>query len=82
MTGSIKMDILLRRNLPIELVEIICRMVHEKYMYDICEEIKYSIVWIQIKSGEKSFLIGNLRKNIYYPLLDYQMINHKKSIYI
>ena len=76
------MDILLRRNLPIELVEIICRMVHEKYMYEICEEIKYSIVWIQVKSGERSFLIGNLRKNNYYPLLHYESIVRKEAIYI
>jgi hypothetical protein len=68
------MDYVLSSNLPPELVDDICRRVHESYMRDICNEIKYNIVWVRLKNEMPSFLIGTLKSNTYYPLLDFDNI--------
>ena len=64
------MDYVLSRKLPEELVDIICRDVHRRYMKDICNEIKYNIVWIRLINEMPSFLIGTFRHNQYNALLD------------
>ena len=68
------MDYVLSSKLPEELVDIICRDVHRRYMKDICNEIKYNIVWIRLKNEMPSFLIGTFRHNQYYALLDFDNI--------
>ena len=68
------MDYVLSRRLPVELVDIICRDVHRRYMKDICNEIKYNIVWIRLRNEMPSFLIGTFKYNRYYPLLDFDNI--------
>ena len=68
------MDYVLSQRLPEELVDIICRDVHRRYMKDICNEINYNIVWIRLKNEMPSFLIGTFKYNRYYPLLDFDNI--------
>ena len=68
------MDYVLSQRLPEELVDIICRDVHRRYMKDICNEIKYNIVWIRLKNEMPSFLVGTFKYNRYYPLLDFDNI--------
>lgn len=68
------MDYVLSQRLPEELVDIICRDVHRRYMKDICNEIKYNIVWIRLKNEMPSFLVGTFKFNRYYPLLDFDNI--------
>ena len=69
-----KMEKMLSDRLPPELVDIICRDVHRRYMKDICNEIKYNIVWIRMKNEMPSFLIGRYNNNQYYALIDYDSI--------
>ena len=66
------MDDLLRRNLPIELVEIIMRQVHKSYMNDLCIEIINNVVWVRTKANQYSFLIGKTQNNPYYVLRIYE----------
>jgi|TARA_R110002073_G_scaffold235804_2_gene397025 hypothetical protein len=68
------MDYVLSQRLPAELVDIICRDVHRRYMKDICNQIKFNIVWIRLKNEMPSFLIGTFKNNQYYALLDYDNI--------
>ncbi len=47
---------ILEKNLPSELVHIICKMIHNTYMKTICEILNHKIVWV--KSNNKiSYLI-------------------------
>jgi hypothetical protein len=62
------MDAVLRSNLPIELVEIIMRDVHNLYMKDLCDEITNNVVWVRTKEGEYSFLIGKTANNPFHVL--------------
>lgn len=62
------MDAVLRANLPIELVEIIMKDVHNRYMKDLCVEITSNVVWVRTKEGEYSFLIGKTANNPFYVL--------------
>ena len=62
------MDYVLRSSLPIELVEIIMKDVHNRYMKDLCTEIKNNVVWIRTKDGQYSFLIGKTVNNPFYLL--------------
>ena len=62
------MDHLLRSNLPIELVEIIMKNVHNRYMKELCNEINFNVVWVRTKEGEYSFLVGKTQNNPYYLL--------------
>ena len=68
------MDYVLSQRLPAELVDIICRDAHRRYMKDICNQIKFNIVWIRLKNEMPSFLIGTFKNNQYYALLDYDNI--------
>jgi len=62
------MDYVLRSALPLELVEIIMKDVHNRYMKDLCIEIECNVVWVRTKEGESSFLIGKTENNPYYVL--------------
>jgi len=62
------MDYVLRSALPLELVEIIMKDVHNRYMNDLCCEIESNVVWVRTKEGEFSFLVGKTQNNPYYVL--------------
>lgn len=61
------MDLVLRSHLPIELVEIIMRMVHELNYIDVRHQLIYCITWIHYEN-EYSYIISNNFN--YYHLLD------------
>lgn len=75
------MDYVLSKNLPPELVDIICRDVHRRYMKDVCNEIQYNIVWILTKQYKRSFLIGSFKTNQYYALLHYDSMIKQSVMY-
>ena len=52
---------------PPEIVDIIAYKLHRMYMKDLIVEINYTVVWIQLKNGKRSFLTG---KSNYYSVLD------------
>lgn len=58
----------LDRYLPVELSDKIYRMVHDEYMADLLNEIKYNVVWIKCPDGSCSFLVGKTSNNPYYVL--------------
>lgn len=61
--------------MPNEILDIIYKKLHNLYMLDICNEISYCIVWIRLKTGEYSFLVGNYKKNYYNSLsIDFKKI--------
>ena len=62
------MDAMLHNNLPPELVEIIMKDVHNRYMKDLCVEIMNNVVWIRTKDLSYSFLIGKTSNNPFYLL--------------
>ena len=68
------MDAMLHNNLPPELVEIIMKDVHRRYMKDLCVEIINNVVWIKIpcpwrtKEKSYSFYIGKTSNNPFYLL--------------
>jgi len=72
-----KMDFILRKNLPIELVENIMRDVHTRYMKELEKEIQHNVVWIRTNQGEYSFLIGKTTSYPYYLLRDNISANFK-----
>jgi len=71
------MDFILRKNLPIELVEKIMKNIHNRYMLELGTEIKNNVVWIRTGEGEFSFLIGKTSNNPYYVLRDNVSANFK-----
>ena len=75
------MECVLSKNLPPELVDIICKDIHKMYMKDICDEIKFNIVWILTKQYKRSFLIGSFKTNTYYALLHYDSIIKQSVMY-
>ena len=62
------MNAVLNNNLPPELVEIIMKEVHRRYMIDLAVEINNNIVWIRTKDQQYSFLIGKTSNNPFYLL--------------
>jgi len=52
--------------LPLELINIIYKMLHKLYMKEIRNEIDYCLTWVRLKNGKYSFLIG---RNNYYRVL-------------
>lgn len=52
--------------LPLELINIIYKILHKLYMKEIRNEIDYCLTWVRLKNGKYSFLIG---KNSYYRVL-------------
>lgn len=61
------MDIVLRQLLPLELVEIIMKMVHQLNMMDVHYILKNNLVWIY--SNDKFSYIISENLNYYAPLL-------------
>lgn len=62
------MDMVLRERLPLELVEIVMKYVHEMNMRDIHRIIKTNLVWIHTKQEGFTYLISE-NVNYYAPLL-------------
>lgn len=52
---------------PPEIVDIIAYKLHRMYMKDIMFELHYTVVWVQLGNGRRSFLTG---KGNYYSVLD------------
>ena len=71
------MDFILRKNLPNELVHIIMKNVHNRYMVDLINEIENNVVWIRTGEGEFSFLVGKTSNNPYYVLRENLSQNFK-----
>jgi len=66
------MDIVLRKKLPLEIVEIIMKMVHRMNMEDVNFQIKYCITWVRYQN-ELSFITSNNFN--YYRLLEIEELN-------
>jgi len=64
------MDFVLTSNLPIEIVDIIAKDIHQRYMYDLIPEIENNVTWVRTKRGEYSFLIGATANNPYFPIFN------------
>jgi len=62
------MDMVLRERLPLELVEIIMKMVHEMNMRDIHYILKNNLVWIYADKQFSYIISENI--NYYTPLLN------------
>jgi len=71
------MDFILRENLPIELVHVIMKNVHNRYMVDLINEIENNVVWIRTGEGEYSSLVGKTSNNPYYVLRETLSQNFK-----
>tara|TARA_R110000796_G_C14553386_1_gene434102 strand:- start:2072 stop:2281 length:210 start_codon:yes stop_codon:yes gene_type:complete len=65
------MDYILSQSLPPELVYVIMKDIHKRYMLELEEEIKNNIVWIKTAEGVNSFLVGKTANNPFYPLRKY-----------
>ncbi len=65
------MDYILSQSLPPELVYVIMKDIHKRYMLELEEEIKNNIVWIKTAEGVNSFLVGKTSNNPFYPLRKY-----------
>lgn len=65
------MDYILSQSLPPELVYVIMKYIHKRYMLELEEEIKNNIVWIKTAEGVNSFLVGKTSNNPFYPLRKY-----------
>jgi hypothetical protein len=61
------MDVVLREHLPLELVEIIMKMVHKMNMRDIHYMLKNNLVWIYADNQFSYIISENI--NYYTPLL-------------
>lgn len=62
----------LRVRLPIELVEIIMKMVHKMYMRDVLYQLTYCITWIRHEK-QLSYIVSNNFN--YYRLLEVEYID-------
>lgn len=72
------MDYVLRERLPLELVEIIAKMVHRMYLRDVHEELIHHVIWI-LADGQRSFWVCKCT-NYYSVLSDgeiWKRLNHK-----
>tara|TARA_R110000772_G_scaffold83528_3_gene176703 strand:- start:884 stop:1093 length:210 start_codon:yes stop_codon:yes gene_type:complete len=65
------MDFILSRSLPPELVYVIMKDIHKRYMLELEEEIINNVVWIRTAEGVNSFLVGKTNNNPFYPLRKY-----------
>ena len=65
------MDFILSRSLPPELVYVIMKDIHKRYMLELSEEIINNVVWIRTSEGVNSFLVGKTNNNPFYPLRKY-----------
>jgi len=61
--------------LPMEIVEIIMKMVHYMYMRDVCFQVKYCITWVRYRS-ECSYIVSNNFN--YYRLLEVEWIDEEE----
>lgn len=61
------MDYVLRKNLPIELVEIIALKVHKMNMEKVLWQIKHCVVWVRV-NNKTTFWVSN--NTNYYKILD------------
>ena len=52
------MDLVLSKNLPVELADIIAKMVHRMHLKEVHEQLIHGVVWI-VNDGEYLFWVCN-----------------------